>query len=93
MVFCRIACLAALMLLSCPAFSQSIVVTSPTASQTLSGTSFTFAASLSSLPNVVSVEWFVNGVSQGIVWSAPWSLAWNTNDIYTRPRPGTACTR
>ena len=28
------------------------------------------------------MEWFVNGVSQGIVWSAPWSLAWNTNDIY-----------
>jgi Big-like domain-containing protein len=80
-------CLALLILLSCPAFSQSITVTSPTASQTLSGTSFTFACSLSSLPNAASVEWFVNGVSQGIVWSAPWSLAWNTNNVYNSSAP------
>ena len=80
-------CLAGLILFPALASSQTIAVTSPTASQTLSGTSFTFACSLSSLPNAASVEWFVNGVSQGIVWAAPWSLAWNTNNIFNSALP------
>ncbi len=82
MLFRILGCLSILILLSCPAFSQSIAVTSPAASQTVSGTSFTLACSLSSLLNAQSVEWFVNGLSQGVVRSAPWSLAWNTNNVY-----------
>lgn len=82
MLFRILGYLAILILLSYPAFSQSIAVTSPAASQTLSGTLFTLACSLSSLPNAQSVEWFVNGVSQGVARSAPWSLTWNTNNVY-----------
>jgi hypothetical protein len=78
-------CRAALALLACPAFSQSIVVNSPAASQILSGTSFVFSCSLSSLPNTGSVEWLVNGESIGIVWSQPWSLTWNTNELFNSP--------
>lgn len=61
------------------AFSQSIAVTSPAASQAISGASFGLTCSLTSAPNTLSVEYVVDGDSQGIVWSPPWSLSWNTN--------------
>src|SRR5271166_3412490 len=68
------------------AFSQSVAVSSPTATQTLSGVSFPLAVTLASLPSVASVEYIVDGESQGIVWSSPWSIpAWNTNNRYNGP--------
>jgi len=63
-------------------FAQSISIASPTPAQTLSGLSFTFKVTLSSLPTVASVEYFVNSESQAIVWSPPWSLDWNTHNMW-----------
>jgi len=68
------------------AFSQSLAITSPAASQNISGVSFPLTVALTSLPSVASVEYLVDGESQGIVWSAPWSIpSWNTNNRYNGP--------
>ncbi len=68
------------------AFSQSLAITSPVASQIISGLSFPLTVSLASLPSVASLEYMVDGESQGIVWSPPWSIpAWNTNNRYRGP--------
>jgi hypothetical protein len=70
------------LLIAGPLLSQSITITSPTAASSQSGY-ITLASTLSSLPSVASVEYFVNGDSQGIAWAAPWTLPnWNTNNIY-----------
>ena len=68
------------------AFSQSLAITSPTAAQNISGISFPLTVSLTSPASVTSVEYLVDGESQGIVRSAPWSIpTWNTNDRYRGP--------
>jgi hypothetical protein len=68
------------------AFAQSLAISSPTAAQTIGGLSFPLTVSLTSLPSVASVEYIVDGESQGVVWSAPWSIAsWNTNNRWNGP--------
>jgi len=58
--------------------SQTIAITSPTASQQIGGTSFVFRATVASAPGTCSVEYDVNGGLAGYAYSAPWSLIWNT---------------
>ena len=78
---------AAVLLCFCgSALAQSIAITSPTAAQIVSGFSIPLTAALTSLPTVASVEYLVDGESQGILWSAPWSIpSWNTNNRYNGP--------
>ncbi len=69
--------------------AQSISITSPTTGQTISGTSFQFTSTLTSLPGVYSVEYDVNG-TDGIhvacmARSAPWSCNWNTYYVFGGP--------
>lgn len=67
-------------------FSQSVAVSSPAASQNISGVSFPLTVALTLLPSVASVEYLVDGESQGVVWSTPWSIpSWNTNNRYNGP--------
>src|ERR1700689_678321 len=67
-------------------FAQSLAITSPTAAQTISGLSFPLPVSLTSLPSVTSVEYILDGESQGVIWSAPWSIpSWNTNNRWNGP--------
>jgi Big-like domain-containing protein len=61
---------------------QSISITSPTPSQTISGTSFPFGVTLTSLPPVYSVEYDVNGEVACIARIAPWGCVWNTFYVY-----------
>src|SRR5580698_11043656 len=61
-------------------------VTTPAASASISGLSYALTASLSSCPTALSLEWMIDGESQGVVWSAPWSIpSWNTNNRYNGP--------
>lgn len=77
--------LIAVAVLCASAFGQSIAISSPTASQSISGTSFTFTSTLTSLPSVCSVEYDVNGELAGITYTPPWSYTWNTFYVANNP--------
>ena len=63
----------------------SITITSPTASQSISGTAFTLTSSLVALSATASVEYDVDGETACIVYAAPWSCVWNTYYVYGGP--------
>ncbi len=65
--------------------AQSVSVTSPSSSQTISGTSFMFTSTLSSLPSAYSVEYDVNGEPACITRAAPYSCGWNTTYVWNNP--------
>jgi hypothetical protein len=61
-------------------------VVTPAASASISGLSYALTASLSTCPTALSVEWMIDGESQGVFWQAPWSISsWNTNNRWRGP--------
>jgi hypothetical protein len=60
----------------------SLSVSSPAANQTVSGTVLPLSIAVTTCPNLASVDWYVNGDRQDLVWSPPWSLNWNTNTVF-----------
>jgi hypothetical protein len=64
--------------------AQSLNITSPSATQTISGTSFVFTASISNLPSIHSVEYAVDVPGETVCISAtpPFSCVWNTFNSY-----------
>jgi hypothetical protein len=71
---------AAILALSLAALSsaQTITMTSPAASQAVTGTALQLAVAISALPSLYSVEYDVNGEVACISTAAPWSCSWNT---------------
>jgi hypothetical protein len=70
--------------------SQSISLTSPTAGQTIGGTLVPLTVSITSMPGVYSVAYYVNGIQDSvhtacIARSAPWSCNWNSNYVFGGP--------
>jgi hypothetical protein len=65
---------------------QSITVSSPTANQTINGfAGFAFSAMTSGLPNLASVKYTVDAYDHGVSRDAPYSLQWNTFQVFNGP--------
>ena len=62
-------------------WGQSITVTAPTASQSISGPGFTFTCSLSSAPSAYTVQWLVDGEDWGLSQS-PSICSFPTNTYF-----------
>jgi hypothetical protein len=59
----------------------SCSITSPAASQIISGTAFTITSACSGLPNLYSIEYVIDSESQGFSYMHGFGLTWNTNNI------------
>ena len=83
----------AVLVLSAPVFAQSIAITSPTASQSVSGIAFTFTSTPASLPSEYSVEYQVNSETACIATTPPFSCSWNTFYWFGGPASAVAIAR
>src|SRR5690349_12490989 len=61
--------------------AQSISVAKPPDSSLISGTNYSLTVAINGAPSAYSVQYIVDGESQGIA-SSPFSLAWNTNSVW-----------
>ncbi len=52
---------------------------------TISGTSYSFTATVGSCPNAYAAVWSVNGETALVSYSPPWAVVWDTAYVYNNP--------